>query len=363
MTQDSSGGGDGRGIDPSLGVLAGEAAGQKVPADRYRRGTSEGAAPLDLRDRPPEAHDQGGGYYGRPVLKEPVWMWAVPAYFYVGGLGGASAVLGAAAQLTGGPRRLVERCRWTTTAAVVVSTGLLIFDLGRKERFLNMLRVFRRTSPMSVGSWVLAASGGAASSAAVLSGTDGLLGALGDVSGAGAGVLGMPLAGYTAVLLSNSAVPAWREARRSLPFLFVSSAMNAAASVLEMMDLDEDEARVVQRFGTFGRAAELVAGVLVEREVAGKELTALAYKEGVAGSLWRGGEALAAASLGVGMLPSRTRLKRLGSGLTGSAAAAASKFAVFYAGKASTRDPRTTFEAQKRSASPAPDRTGFASQT
>jgi formate-dependent nitrite reductase membrane component NrfD len=349
MTGASTGHGDGRFIDPSVGVLSGEAAEQKVPTDRYTRGHSEGAASLDVQDRPPAAREEDGpSYYDRPVLKEPVWLWAVPAYFYVGGLGGAAAVLGAAAQLDGGSRTLVQRCRWTTSAAVVVSTGLLIYDLGRRERFLNMLRVFRRTSPMSVGSWVLAASGGAASTAALLGTIDGPLGALGEVSGAGAGVLGMPLAGYTAVLLSNSAVPAWQEARRTLPFLFVSSAVNAAASLLQMMDLDEDEARVVQRFGTSGRAAELVSGILVEREVAGKERTANAYKQGIAGSLWRGGEAFGVLSLFIGILPGRSRLQRYASGVTGSVAAAATKFAVFYAGKASTRDPRTTFEAQQK---------------
>jgi formate-dependent nitrite reductase membrane component NrfD len=349
VTKESSGFGDGRFIDPSVGALSGEAADQKVPQDRDERAHSQGAAPLDLRDRPPEApEDEGATYYDRPVLKEPVWLWAIPAYFYVGGLGGAAAVLGAAAQVDGASRRLVARCRWTTAAAVVVGTGLLIYDLGRRERFLNMLRVFRRTSPMSVGSWILAASGGAASSAAVLSGTDGLLGALGDFSGAGAGVLGMPLAGYTAILLSNSAVPAWKEAHKTLPFLFVASAINAGASLLEMTPLDEDEVRIVQRFGTSGRAAELLSGLLVEREVAANERTARAYKEGVAGSLWRGGEALGVISLVLGVLPSTGRLRRWASGITGSAAAATTKFAVFYAGKASARDPRTTFEAQRK---------------
>jgi formate-dependent nitrite reductase membrane component NrfD len=347
MTAGSSASGDGRFIDPSIGSLVGEAAGQKVPRDSDSRARSGGGPPLDVRDAHDRPDAQDDTYYGLPVLKEPVWLWVVPAYFVVGGLGGASAVLGTAAQ-TVGLRRLASRCRWTNTAAVVVGTGLLIYDLGRKERFLNMLRVFRRTSPMSVGSWVLAASGGAASTAALLSESDGLLRSLGDLSGAGAGVLGMPLAGYTAVLLSNSAVPAWKEAGRTLPFLFVSSAMNSAASLLELMNLDEDEARVVRRFGTAGRAAELLSGVMVEREVARAERTARAYKQGLAGLLWRGGEALAGVSLILGMLPGRSRLKRFTSGITGGAAAAAAKFAVFYAGKASVRDPRTTFDPQRR---------------
>jgi hypothetical protein len=114
-----------------------------------------------------------------------------------------------------------------------------------------------------------------------------------------------------------------------------------------MMSLDDDEARIVQRFGTAGRAAELVSGVMVEREIAGAQRTARAYKEGLAGTLWRAGEVFGMVSLGLGVLPRRTRLRRFATGLTGSAAAAATKFAVFYAGKATTRDPRATFETQR----------------
>jgi formate-dependent nitrite reductase membrane component NrfD len=348
VTDTYAGSSDGRSIDPSMGLLSGEAAEQRVPATRGERAHSEGAAPLPVWNREPEVSPQEATYYDLPVLKEPVWEWYVPAYFYVGGLAGAASVLGAVVQTDGGSRGLVMRCRWAATGSIVAGTIFLILDLGRKERFLNMLRVFRRTSPMSVGSWILAASGGAASSAALLSGTGGSLGLLGDISGAGAGALGMPLAGYTAVLLSNSAVPGWKEARKTLPFLFVSSAINAAASLLEMTKLEDDEARIVQRFGTAGRAAELVSGFLVEREVAGAERSARAYKEGLAGSLWRASEVLGAVSLGLGILPSTRRFKRFASGLTGSAAAVATKFAVFHAGKATARDPRATFETQRK---------------
>ena len=339
--------GDGRFVNPAIGVLSGEAAGQKVADKPDERAATEGSAPFDVYGRPPEAREEEEGvtYYDRPVLKEPVWEWVVPAYFHTGGIAGAAAVLGAAAQARGAPRNLVSKCRWTATAAIVVSTGLLIYDLGRRERWLNMLRVFRPTSPMSVGSWVLAASGGAASSAAMFSRSDGFLGSLGDLSGAGAGLLGLPLAGYTAVLVSNTAVPAWKEPRRSLPFLFVASAVNAAASLLELMPCDDDEARILQRFGTTGRTAELFAGVLVEREVAKFPRTRAAYEHGLAGALWSAGEALGATSLLLGLLPKRTRVKRFASGSVGGAAAAAMKLAVFYAGKASARDPRATFEA------------------
>ncbi|MDP9223047.1 MAG: polysulfide reductase NrfD [Actinomycetota bacterium] len=349
MTEAANGFGEGRFIDPLLGALSGEAAEQRVPAGVERGGHGGRAGTFEVWDGlPGEPGRDDITYYEQPVLKEPVWLWVVPAYFYVGGLGGACAVLGAAVQASHSSRRLVNRCRWTTTVAVVLSTGLLVYDLGRPERFLNMLRVFRRTSPMSVGSWVLAASGGTATGAALLSRNDGLLGSVGDLAGVGAGALGMPLAGYTAVLLSSSAIPAWQEARTTLPLLFVASAVNAAASLLDLMNLEDDEARIVQRFGAAGRAAELVSGALLEREVAHLDRTARAFKEGVAGSLWRGSEGLAVISLVVGMLPGRSRLKRAVTGLAGSAAAAAAKFAVFHAGKASARDPRATFEAQRQ---------------
>src|SRR5438874_11336372 len=86
---------------------------------------------------------QDPSYYDRPVLKEPVWKWYVPAYFYVGGAAGAAATLGAAAQLADrrGLAGLIRRCRWIAAAGGAVGTGLLVVDLGRPERFLNMLRV------------------------------------------------------------------------------------------------------------------------------------------------------------------------------------------------------------------------------
>ena len=99
-------------------------------------------------------------YYDKPVIKPPVWIWAVPAYFYVGGVAGAAMALALAGQVFGGRklRHFEERCRWIGAVGGGIGTALLIHDLGRPERFLFMLRVFRATSPMSIGSWVLAAA-------------------------------------------------------------------------------------------------------------------------------------------------------------------------------------------------------------
>src|SRR5690606_31944144 len=98
-------------------------------------------------------HD-GSSYYGRPVLKEPVWTWEIPAYFFLGGTAGAANALSLGARLTGN-RELADRLSLVATAGLAASPVLLVSDLGRPERFLNMLRVFKVTSPMSVGSWAI----------------------------------------------------------------------------------------------------------------------------------------------------------------------------------------------------------------
>jgi formate-dependent nitrite reductase membrane component NrfD len=278
-----------------------------------------------------------------------VWIWAVPAYFFSGGTAGAAALLGAVAQLDDGPelRPLVRRCRWVGAVAGAVGTGLLIHDLGRPERFLNMLRVFRPTSPMSVGSWVLAAEGPATAASAVLSGATGSLGRIGDVAGLAAGALGVPQAGYTAVLVSNTAIPVWQATRRSLPALFMASAAAGAASVLDLFPMSAREARVVRRFGTFGRVAELVAGLAVERDADRVERVGRPFHEGLSGSLWKAAKALTATSLALSLAAGKSRGGRTAAGLLGIAGSIAVRFAVFHSGKASARDPRATFHQQR----------------
>ena len=106
-------------------------------------------------------------YYGRPILKEPVWKGEIPWYLFTGGIAGASSVLHGVARLTGN-HRLAKSSLYIGAVADAVSPMLLIKDLGRPERFLNMFRVFKVTSPMSVGSWILLVSGAASNTAAAL---------------------------------------------------------------------------------------------------------------------------------------------------------------------------------------------------
>jgi formate-dependent nitrite reductase membrane component NrfD len=335
--------GDGRNINPNLGALSGQGAHQRVKASEQRL---EQLAREAWQNLPTETMTGSPTYYDRPAIKEPVWKPLVAAYFYTGGTAGAASTLAAAAQIFGRGRMggLVKRGRWIAVAGTTVGMGLLVEDLGRKSRFLNMLRVFRPTSPMSIGSWALAASTTAAAGAVVF---DSRAPLLGNTAGLAAGFGGLPLSGYTAALVSNSAVPIWQAVRTSLPTLFVASAMNGAASLLDMMDLTTEEARVVRRFGNAGRMVELVAATAVERDADEVERVGRPLHEGVSGSLWKLAKGATAASLTLGMLPWGAKWKRRFAGLLGTIGAISVRFAIFYAGIASSRDPRATFEQQR----------------
>lgn len=288
-------------------------------------------------------------YYDRPVLKEPVWVWQVPAYFYTGGAAGAAAVLGGVAHALEGDDAagLVTRCRYLAAGGTVVGTTLLIADLGRPERFLNMLRVFKPGSPLNVGSWILSAATGLSVGAAVLGGRRGWLGRLGDAAGYGAALTGMPLAGYTAVLLADTAIPAWQEARRSLPPLFIASAASSAASMLSLTSLNRRERQIVARFATIAEVAEIAAAKSLDKEVGRVERVARPYREGLSGALWRASTVLSYAGLALGVLPRRSKVANAAGAIIGTAGGLTTRFALFHAGKASARDPRATFELQR----------------
>src|SRR5205823_3111705 len=159
-------------------------------------------------------------------------------YFFTGGLSGGSSVLSLSAKLFGN-EKLSRTALYVGAAADVVSPALLIADLGRPERFHHMLRVFKVTSPMNVGAWILFVNGGASNTAALLE----LLGRLRPVKTLAhvvAALVGPPLATYTGVLLADTAVPVWHEARHELPWLFGASATASAAAAACMFLAPED---------------------------------------------------------------------------------------------------------------------------
>jgi formate-dependent nitrite reductase membrane component NrfD len=282
-------------------------------------------------------------YYGRPVIKEPVWGSPdVPGYLFLGGLAGASSLLAAFAQATGN-RELARASKTGAAGAIGLSMVALVADLGRPLRFLNMLRVFKVTSPMSVGSWLLSGYAPLAFAAAA-SALTGRMPRAGAAASAGAATLGAGVATYTAALLTDTAVPAWHDGHREMPYLFAGSAATAAGG-LGLLAVGQPASGQAVRFAVVGSAAELTAkSMLLQRLGDG----AKPYQSGLAGKLMEAGEVLTAAGLAGAVLSGRNRPAAALSGAALMAASACTRFGVFFAGQASARDPAYTVGPQRQ---------------
>jgi formate-dependent nitrite reductase membrane component NrfD len=167
-----------------------------------------------------------------PVMKPPVWTWEVPLYFWFGGMAAGSAFVGFACEVAGDPRS-ARAARIVSLAAVAPSPVLLILDLGRPERFYNMLRIFKPRSPMSMGAWCLTTFGTFAAGAvgADLLGRPRLARALNGVNA----LLGGYLGSYAGVLLACTAVPVWARSKLFLGPIFVATATATGAAATRLV--------------------------------------------------------------------------------------------------------------------------------
>ncbi len=292
-------------------------------------------------------------YYGRAVVKPSPWESDIPAYLFLGGLAAGSSLLAAGADLSARPA-LRRTGRIGALLSIGVSYAALVHDLGRPARFVNMLRVAKPTSPMSVGTWILTAYGplaglaAAGELAAVLPRRAGwaqrLLGGCARPAGLAAAAIAPAVASYTAVLLADTATPSWHEGHRELPFVFVGSA-SAAAGGLGMLVAPVNQAGPARRLAAGGALLELA---MERRREAAMGITAEPLHSGRAGRLLRvsrlltAGGALGAAALGV---RSRTAARVSGAALL--AGSACARFGIFEAGQASARDPRYTVVPQR----------------
>jgi len=295
-------------------------------------------------------------YYGRPIIAEPVWeVPDVPGYLFFGGLAGASSVLAAGAQLTGRPG-LTRVAKLAGLGGISISAAFLIHDLGRPARFHHMLRVFKLSSPMSVGSWILTAYGPLAGAAAVAD-LARLLppgGRLRTVAQAAAGLVDPPataaaalfgpaVATYTAVLICDTSVPGWHAAHREMPYVFVGSAASAAGG-FALLAAPRAEQGPARRLAVLGSVGELAARQLLERNLGD---LAEPYHQGKSGRILKAAEVLTVAGAAGAALTRRTRI---GSALSGAALLAASaltRYGIFEAGMASARDPKYTVGPQR----------------
>jgi formate-dependent nitrite reductase membrane component NrfD len=285
-------------------------------------------------------------YYGRPILKVTRWKEPhLPAYLFLGELSGALAMVGVVADATG-RRSLARTARLAAMAGAAGGGAFLTIELGRPERFLNMLRVAKPTSPMSMGSWILATHSGLLGMAAATELT-GRLRPLGDLAGAGAAVTGPLLAAYPGVLLANTAVPAWHEAYRQLPLLFTGGAMTAAGAAglaASAMSKDRSDFGPAYRLALVGAAVESAAGYGLETMPG---LSGEPYRTGPGGRMLTAARYLTLSG-GVAALAarrSRTAAAVSAALLTGGGLCA--KFAVLRAGKASAADPKYVVASQR----------------
>ena len=213
-------------------------------------------------------------YYDYPVLKEPVWRWEIIWYFFLGGLAAGCYFLASIASLFGTKedRVVVRAGYYLSLLALLPCPPLLIKDLGRPEKFLNMLRMFKMKSPMSVGVWgVLTFSLFSGTSAVIQAARDGLLGAwwgarwlarwpqtLIALPGMIAGVF---LGSYTGVLLATTSIPVWSRSKM-LGAVFISSALSTSAAliscVLRIVGAPTKTLQKLERIEWFNMLVEMV---------------------------------------------------------------------------------------------------------
>ena len=286
------------------------------------------------------------GYYGEAVVKPPVWTWEIPLYFFVGGAAGMAPLIACAAWFAG-LFELMRAALWMAAAGAIISPILLIMDLGRPALFLNMLRVFKYRSPMSMGAWILSIFGAFTVPACFFFELyvnhvidpliDPLLRILTGLLNIGAAVSGLALATYTGVLIGATVIPAWFLHRILLPIHFGTAGLGCAAAILELLGF---QIRPLYFLGMLAAIIETLLWIWLEVDKHGAADRAL--HRGRPGWLIRFGEFFS------GPLPILFRLTSLIplAALSFLLGALLSRFGWIAAGRVSGRDPEAVFASQ-----------------
>jgi formate-dependent nitrite reductase membrane component NrfD len=335
---------------------------------------ASGSLPLPPRQATPEAGDgrlgtavlhARDGYRDVPILQQPTWGSYIAAYFFMGGISSGAAALGSLAEVTGGSRReaLSRLARYVAFISVLPCPPLLIADLGKPSRFHHMLRIFKPSSPMNFGAWVLTMHGmfSAVSAAWALAG-DGKLPILGGLlrllpERALAPVTLPPalsLGGYTGVLLGTTSIPVWFTSPL-LGGLFMTSSLStgvAATSLAGSLTSRTEAAdqRVLGQLGLMLGTAELMTlgGYLATSGKQAKPLMSGRTGNVMAGAM--AGLALAAALEAIGLVAGQ-RSRRLGdtASIVALVGGGLLRWSIVIAGGVSARDRAATLEAMQPS--------------
>src|SRR5215208_2528307 len=298
------------------------------------RGVDVGGGPIPRK----------AGYYGQPVVKPPVWTWEIPVYFFVGGLGGMSAMIALGALLFHN-FDVARTAMWVAAIASVLSPVLLILDLGRPRLFINMLRVFKPQSVMSMGAWILVAFAMCVFPGLIAMELHHLFAGATRIFGVAAGILifgsamfGLLLATYTGVLLGVTAIPVWFLHHKVLPIHFGTAGLGSAAALLELLG---HRIAPLNAIGLFAAAVETVLFIWLSFDKHGAADRAI--HEHRSGWLIRIGEVLTGPIPLVlrffGAIPLAAISFLLG--------ALVSRFGWIAVGKISGRDPEAVFASQK----------------
>jgi hypothetical protein len=288
------------------------------------------------------------GYYGVPLLKEPQWHPEVPLYFFVGGAAGASAVIADMASWLGDDRELVRSARWIAAGGGALSSALLIKDLGVPSRFLNMLRVFKPLSPMSMGAWTLSAFSSVSAAAAFGNlmqeklGTSIAIKIVENAAGLLATATGLVMASYTGVLIGATVIPVWNENVGTLPQHFAASGLNSAVSILELFG--HDDSRALNLLGISASCYEVAEGALLESK---RHRVNEPLRKGWSGAIVRAGGVLSGPvplALRLAYAVSGNKKLRRAAAWSSVAGSLLTRFGWVHAGRASARDHRIPLE-------------------
>jgi formate-dependent nitrite reductase membrane component NrfD len=312
-------------------------------------GASQANANTNAGPGPNAAIPGAADYYNLPVLKPPTWTWEVPLYFFIGGIAGVSSVIAFVGHLFQADPRMLRLALWIPLIGAGLCPALLISDLGRPLRFLNMLRVFKWRSAMSMGSWILSAFGGAAflalaTSELTLYGIHfPFLSLINGLAEFAAALTGLLLASYTGVLLGATAIPVWHQNRKLLPAHFLTSGLGGCSAILELAGFLIPATQVL---GFAAATIETVIGVILElrhtRAAAPLHHGKSGWTMRIAGSL-EGPIALI-----VRILWHAEANGRRAAATCFLVGALCSRYAWIWAGRTSAHDPQALFQEQQR---------------
>src|SRR5918997_1714332 len=342
-------------------------------ADSTRETPQTGNGRVETSHHPrTDPEREGRDYYGIPPIKEHTWTWEVPVYFWLGGIGAGSHLISTVAQLLGWKDEAFSRTtRYTVLGTMILSPILLIMDLGRPERFYNMLRVVKLRSPMSSGSWALTIFGGLSGLiAAAQAAEDGLLGrdnvlvrlAKALIPHRLLSIVALPIGlyvgAYTGILLGATSIPMWARNVVLMGPTFLSSALSTGLSAISfVLHLGGwGERRTLEALRRAERISLVIEAGLIAASLArmgrwGKPL----YSKELA-PLFFGGTILGGILAPFALLSGReSRPRGLLASMLALLGGLALRFAMIEGGRLSARDPQATFTFAKRENVPMPE--------